>query len=205
MWSGRGYGLEEPMKTQGSDSWQVLTGSQIERIRGAAWGHLERHGFVVQHDGLLALAKARGAQVDEVSGRVRLSRSLSAELMALVPPRYTIGNILGETWEIGGEEQYGTAIVTDPWIIDYQTLRAASPVPGGCSTAHHHRRATGASGQHQPHGLPGHGCARANLQSARAGDPFAASHAALPGDGSQPGKFRGSGSALPMSWPEGAT
>ena len=115
------------MKTQGSDSWQVLTGSQVERIRGAAWDHLERHGFVIQHEGLLASAKARGAQVDEDSGRVRLSRSLAAELMALVPSRYTVGNILGETWEIGGEKQHGTAIVTDPWIIDYQTCEPRRP------------------------------------------------------------------------------
>ena len=56
-----------------------------------------------------------------------MSRSLVAELMAQVPRQYTIGNILGETWVIGGPEQYGTAIVTDPWIIDYETGQPRHP------------------------------------------------------------------------------
>lgn len=102
-------------------NWPVLSEAQIEQIREAARTHIERHGFVVQHAALLARAKTRGATVDETSGRVRLSRSLQAELMATVPARYMIGNILGETWEIGGDNQYGMAIVTDPWIIDYAT------------------------------------------------------------------------------------
>ncbi len=105
----------------------VLTDAQIAQIREAALTHIERHGFVVQHEDLLARARARGAQVDEPQGRVRLSRALCAELMSQVPPRYTIGNILGETWEIGGPRQYGCAIVTDPWIIDYKTREPRRP------------------------------------------------------------------------------
>jgi trimethylamine---corrinoid protein Co-methyltransferase len=113
--------------TIGPDHWKVLTEAQTERIREAAWDFIERQGFVVQHEGLLASAKARGANVDAVSGRVQVSRALAAELMHSVPPRYTIGNILGQTWEIGGEKQYGTAIVTDPWIIDYETREPRHP------------------------------------------------------------------------------
>lgn len=107
--------------------WRVLSDAQITRIREAALVHIERHGFVVQHEALLVRARARGAKVDEAQGRVRMSRALCAELMAQVPPRYTIGNILGETWEIGGAKQYGTAIVTDPWIIDYKTREPRRP------------------------------------------------------------------------------
>jgi trimethylamine---corrinoid protein Co-methyltransferase len=107
--------------------WRVLSDAQIARIREAALAHIERHGFVVQHAALLARARARGAKVDEAQGRVCMSRPLCAELMAHVPPRYTIGNILGDTWEIGGARQYGTAIVTDPWIIDYQTREPRRP------------------------------------------------------------------------------
>jgi len=101
--------------------WRMLSDAQITRIRAAALAHIERHGFVVQHAALLAKARARGARVDDASGRVRMSRALVAELMATVPSRYRIGNILGETWEVGGGAQYGAAIVTDPWIVDYQT------------------------------------------------------------------------------------
>lgn len=108
-------------------NWPVLTEAQVEQIREAARTHIERHGFVVQHAELLARARARGATVDEASGRVRLARALQAELMATVPARYTIGNILGETWEIGGDKQYGMAIVTDPWIIDYTTREPRHP------------------------------------------------------------------------------
>jgi hypothetical protein len=82
-------------------SWPVLSEEQIARIREAAVTHIERHGFVVQDGELLAKAKARGAQVDEARGRVRLPRALLAELMATLPSRYTVRNILGETWEIG--------------------------------------------------------------------------------------------------------
>ena len=102
-------------------NWRVLSDAQIEHIRAAAVLHIERHGFGVQHEGLLARARQRGAQVDEAQGRVRMSRSLCAELMAQLPCQYTIRNILGESWVIGGAAQYGTAIVTDPWIIDYET------------------------------------------------------------------------------------
>ena len=100
-------------------TWSVLSDSQIEQIREAAVVHIERYGFVVQHDTLLAKARARGADVDEAQGRVRMSRALCKELMAQVPSRYKIGNILGESWEIGGGNQYGSAIITDPWIIDF--------------------------------------------------------------------------------------
>lgn len=108
-------------------TWRVLSEAQIAQIRDAALTHIERHGFDVQHEALLARARDRGACVDETQGRVRMSRSLVAELMALVPRQYTIGNILGQSWVIGGAEQYGTAIVTDPWIIDYATGEPRHP------------------------------------------------------------------------------
>ena len=106
---------------------RVLSDAQVEQIREAAWSHIERHGVVVQDEDLLATAKARGASADEASGRLRLPRALCLELMATVPSRYTIGNILGESWEIGGDSQYGLAIVTDPWIIDYPTGEPRHP------------------------------------------------------------------------------
>lgn len=106
---------------------QVLDANDIARVREAALAHIERHGFVVQDQALLTRAEARGAAVDAVQGRVRLPRALCAELMRTVPDLFTIGNILGETWEIGGGTQYGTAIVTDPWIIDYRTGEPRHP------------------------------------------------------------------------------
>jgi trimethylamine:corrinoid methyltransferase-like protein len=66
-------------------SWHVLSDSQFVQVREAALAHIERHGLAVQHKVLLARARARGAHVDETQGRVRMLRSLIAELMVQVP------------------------------------------------------------------------------------------------------------------------
>jgi trimethylamine---corrinoid protein Co-methyltransferase len=108
-------------------TWHVLSEAQLDRIHGAALQYIARQGFVVQHQGLLARARSRGASVSEADGRVRVSRELYSELMAAVPAHYTIRNMLGETWEIGGARQLGNAIVTDPWIIDYATGQPRRP------------------------------------------------------------------------------
>jgi trimethylamine--corrinoid protein Co-methyltransferase len=110
--------------------WRILSDSQIERIREVAAACIERQGFVVQHKELLDQARRRGAQVDDVQGRVRIPRPLCAELMALVPPRYSISGVRGDEWEIGGRGQHGLAIVTDPWIIDYETRQPRYPCLG---------------------------------------------------------------------------
>lgn len=109
------------------ETWNVLGEAQTQRLRKAAWEFLERTGVTVQHAGLLGAARASGALVDEASGRVRIPAALAAELMARVPASYTIRNLLGETWEVGGDRQLGLAIVTDPWIIDYATLQPRRP------------------------------------------------------------------------------
>lgn len=107
--------------------WKVLTDAQRAEMREATWAFMEDTGFVVQHAGLLQAARTAGAAVEEASGRVRIPRELARELMTRVPSRYTIRNLLGQTWEVGGERQLGLAIVTDPWIIDYATLQPRRP------------------------------------------------------------------------------
>ena len=107
--------------------WPVLADSQIEELRQTALAFIEDHGFAVHDDKLLAQARERGAAVDEVQGRVRVPRKLVAELLSTLPCHYTVGNILGETWEVGGGRQHGVAIVTDPWIVDYATQSPRRP------------------------------------------------------------------------------
>ena len=106
---------------------RTLTHEQVERIRAATEELLETVGFTVQHEGLLDRARAAGAKVDHTSGRVRIPAPLLGELISQVPPRYTVRNVLGETWQVGGDEQHGMAIVTDPWIIDYETQEPRRP------------------------------------------------------------------------------
>lgn len=107
--------------------WKVLDENQTEQLRQTAWRFLADTGFVVQHEGLLRACRAAGAGVDDASGRVRVPQALARELMQRVPSQYTIRNLLGDTWEVGGERPLGLAIVTDPWIIDYSTQQPRRP------------------------------------------------------------------------------
>ncbi|HOZ49590.1 MAG TPA: trimethylamine methyltransferase family protein [Candidatus Hydrogenedentes bacterium] len=104
----------------------VLSDADIERLEDAAETLLAEVGFRVMHRGLLtALAKA-GANVDEPNGTVRLPSALLHELIRTVPASYTIRWGGGEA-VIGGDHQHCNAIVTDPWIIDYETRRPRRP------------------------------------------------------------------------------
>ena len=105
----------------------ILSESQIERIDRAAETILEQIGFKVLDAGMLRLCADKGARVDETAGIVRLPTTLLHELLALAPSRYTVAGIDGKTYDIGGPDPWGLAIVTDPWIIDYATQRPRRP------------------------------------------------------------------------------
>lgn len=104
-----------------------LTNAEIERIQAATEQILAETGVHVQHQGLLQRARAAGAQVDESSGNVRLPSPLLRELLAQVPRQYDIAGLDGIPFTVGGAQQGCLAIVTDPWIIDYQTQRPRRP------------------------------------------------------------------------------
>ncbi len=108
-------------------AWKVLGDGQLASLRETTWEFLETTGFTVQHPRLLQVARAAGAQVEESGGRVKVPQTLARELMDGVPARYTIRNAFGGSWEVGGDRQLGLAIVTDPWIIDYQTRQTRRP------------------------------------------------------------------------------
>ena len=120
------------MKTRTS-RWQ-LTPRQIEEILRATEDVLENAGVQVMHDGLLQRARAAGAQVDEASGVVRLPAPLLRELLGQVPAQYQIADLLGNQFTAGGAPSPSLrtslgclAIVTDPWIIDYETKQPRRP------------------------------------------------------------------------------
>jgi len=104
-----------------------LTEEQIERIRRDTLQLLERTGFRVQHEGLLRLAAAAGARVEEESGLVKLSGELLEELLAKAPAEYEIAGITGRRWQVGGGERHCLAIVTDPWIVDRESGQPRRP------------------------------------------------------------------------------
>ncbi|MBN2311068.1 MAG: trimethylamine methyltransferase family protein, partial [Candidatus Hydrogenedentes bacterium] len=105
----------------------VLSDSQIERLNGAAHRLIEDTGFEVRDEALLRQCAAAGASVDEASGRVRMPGALLDELLARAPRTYTIAGLDGRTYEVGGGQPWGVAIVTDPWIVDYATRQPRRP------------------------------------------------------------------------------
>ena len=45
----------------------------------------------------------------------------------MTPSKHVLTGLDGQSHEIGDGSQYATAIVTDPWIIDYQTNSLRRP------------------------------------------------------------------------------
>jgi len=104
-----------------------LTSAQVEEIQRATEDLLANVGVRLMHEGLLQRARAAGAQVDEASGTVRFPTPLLRELLAQVPRQYQIADLFGNRFTIGGDQVGCLAIVTDPWIIDYETRRPRRP------------------------------------------------------------------------------
>jgi trimethylamine---corrinoid protein Co-methyltransferase len=105
---------------------KALSENQIEQIRTETENLLETVGFRVQHKEILEQCRAAGAKVDD-SGIVRLPKKLLRELLAKVPSSYKARGVTGKEWTVGDGQGYSQAIVTDPWIIDYETQKPRRP------------------------------------------------------------------------------
>jgi trimethylamine--corrinoid protein Co-methyltransferase len=105
---------------------KTLSENQIEQIKTETENLLETVGFRVQHEEILKQCRAAGAKVDD-SGIVRLPKKLLRELLAKVPSSYKVRGVAGKEWTVGAGQGYSQAIVTDPWIIDYDTQKPRRP------------------------------------------------------------------------------
>jgi trimethylamine--corrinoid protein Co-methyltransferase len=107
----------------------ALTEGQVAQIMEKTEEILERTGLGVKHSVLLARCRAAGARVDEAEGRVRFPRAVQRELLAAVPSTYTIAGAGGLQHVVGDDAAPAAcqAIVTDPWIIDYETGEPRRP------------------------------------------------------------------------------
>ena len=103
-----------------------LTPDQIERIQIATEDILENTGLEVMHEGIHGLLKKAGAKVER-SGIVKLPRQLLRELLQQVPSQYTTAGPGGVEHTLGGGARCLQAIVTDPWIVDYDTGELRRP------------------------------------------------------------------------------
>lgn len=106
---------------------EILTTAQIEQIVEGTEEILENVGFIVENEKILKIARKKGADVDETSGRVKFSHKLLRELLSQCPSQYKISDLNGNEYTIGDENRYCLAIVTDPWIIDYETQLPRRP------------------------------------------------------------------------------
>jgi len=106
---------------------KTLSEAEIEQIRDRTEELLETVGLRVDHAGLLRMCQDAGATVDERAARVRFPRPLLRELLASVPSSYVRRSSAGSEEVVGGGEQYAHAIVTDPWIVDYETQKPRRP------------------------------------------------------------------------------
>ncbi len=108
---------------------EALTEGQVALIMEKTEEILERTGLGVTHPELLARCRAAGARVDEAEGRVRFPRPVLRELLAAVPATYTIAGAGGLRHVVGDNAAPPgcLAIVTDPWIIDYETGEPRRP------------------------------------------------------------------------------
>jgi trimethylamine--corrinoid protein Co-methyltransferase len=108
---------------------EALTEGQVALVIEKTEEILERTGLGVTHPALLARCRAAGARVDEVGGRVRFPRPVLRELLAAVPATYTIAGAGGLRHVVGDDAAPAAcqAIVTDPWIVDYETGEPRRP------------------------------------------------------------------------------
>jgi trimethylamine:corrinoid methyltransferase-like protein len=106
---------------------KLLSTTEIEQIRDKTEELLETVGLRVEHPVLRRHCRDAGAAVDEVSARVRFPRPLLRELLASVPSSYIRRSPGGVEEVVGGGEQHAHAIVTDPWIVDYETQKPRRP------------------------------------------------------------------------------
>ncbi len=106
---------------------KVLDDNQIEQVQNSTEQILENVGFKVHHKEVLHKFKSAGAKVEEASNLVKIPRQLLQELLSAVPSSFTIKGIDPKEYIVGGSHQHVTAIVTDPWIIDYPTGETRRP------------------------------------------------------------------------------
>ncbi|MDD3840870.1 MAG: trimethylamine methyltransferase family protein [Clostridia bacterium] len=100
---------------------KLLSQNQIEEIKRCSQDIIENIGFKVTHKDILKIAKSEGAIVDDVNQIIKIPKTLLNELLSNMPISFDIRGLSGKSHRVGDGGQYCLAIVTDPWIIDYES------------------------------------------------------------------------------------
>jgi trimethylamine--corrinoid protein Co-methyltransferase len=104
----------------------ALNPAELERIHESALAVLATTGVRILHSEAQERCRRAGAKVD-ASGVVRFPSSLMRRLTALAPSEFEIGMQDGRRVMLGGSACWASGIVTDPWIIDYESQRPRRP------------------------------------------------------------------------------
>ena len=107
---------------------EVLSHAEMEKIHAQTLQILEKVGFRVLDGECQALLERAGAKIDRASDTVYLPPELVEEALALAPSTYELHRIDGQAIEIGGDQHAYMSLVTDPWIIDYETEKPRRPL-----------------------------------------------------------------------------
>jgi trimethylamine--corrinoid protein Co-methyltransferase len=100
---------------------RTLTEEEIVRLHRATLEVFANPGFRIGHAGIRARLAKAGAQVAEANQIVRFAPELVEELLRLAPPVVRQTGLNGRVLEAGGSNRFYHSLVTDPWIIDYET------------------------------------------------------------------------------------
>lgn len=96
-----------------------MTEQRVSELREKTAELLETMGLRVEDAELRKLAREAGAKTDEALEVVYFPREVQEELLAKIPSGYSVRNVLGQEWVLGGDEQYIASIVMDPWMLEY--------------------------------------------------------------------------------------
>ena len=99
---------------------KVLSDDERQRIHTAAIEVLARAGVAVQEEQLRKQLIQRGASPGRTSEHLLIPRQLVDECLGSVDRVPTLRCVNGRTLDHGPSDRYYSAIVTDPYVIDYK-------------------------------------------------------------------------------------
>ena len=102
------------------DGIKVLSDDDRQRIHAAALDVLARAGVTVEEDELRQQLVQRGASKGHTPQQVLLPEQLVQECLATIDRSPILRCVNGKTLEHKANDRYYSAIVTDPYIIDYK-------------------------------------------------------------------------------------
>ena len=99
---------------------EVLSDDDRQRIHAAAVEVLARGGVAVEEDQLRKQLRQRGARPGRTSEQVLIPGQLVEEGLATINRAPILRCVNGKTLEHGANDRYYSALVTDPYIIDFK-------------------------------------------------------------------------------------